>query len=357
MEHGELVVAFVAFDGRLGTDALAEIAAGRLDRFEGVERQQARARIPFGAEQLADLEGVVAGPADQRRNGAVVVEREIVVAAQGLDDQPVQTLVVLDPLDLVRAAVGLDLADRALQQRHERRRLRALAGNAAHPAQQEDIGVGRSVDGQDIVTVAGRSGVQHIDDVVAVVWAKAAERVDFVCVAVGLAVECQGVASRGNVGRAGRDDCILEEVHQEPVLSVISGSDQVLASVGAGLRAEIDVAGRTPGGRPGAAGAVAELEGVGAGVAPEPSHVLRCCEGGGGRADRAGAGLAAGRTDRGPGDDPPAQDHGRPRPAVRIAGGHHVVRRADVAVEVDVFGRRDLAVRLEGDVIAYPQQH
>ena len=113
---GEDVVARAAGrDERLRNPG-AQPAARRGDRREDVVRaERAAARVPgrragviervaLGAVDLADLEGVVAEAAVERRDRAVVVDGEVVVAGLAVDDQAtVDRGVVVDALDVLVA--------------------------------------------------------------------------------------------------------------------------------------------------------------------------------------------------------------------------------------------------------------
>ena len=73
----------------------------RIERIRGIEARRGRARR---AEHLADLERVVAVAAIQRGDRAVVVDDELVVAAEAVDDQAgIDVLVVVHALDVREA--------------------------------------------------------------------------------------------------------------------------------------------------------------------------------------------------------------------------------------------------------------
>ena len=360
--HDERVVAVVAFEAQRGlvavnlehvvaaaacghqrcTGAAAEVAAGGGDGAEHVGRRDARADVSLAAEDLADLECIVAGPAVERGDRAVVVDREVVVAAQGFDDQPaVQVGVVVDALDLARAGAGHRLHEAAVQQRHERRRLGRFARDRTHAAQQEDVvartrHVGRGVhagDEQLVHAVGLAAGVEHIDDVVVSVRPRglASRGVDVVVVGIGLAVERQRVA-----GAVAVDVHRLQLVHDESVFAVVGKNRAVV------LAAEHGGVGVEPG--------LVEGEGVDVGVAEDFGEGLvgvAVGHGHGGRrvdvADRA------------------AQVHLRAAARVGV-GVVDVVGFAQaprVAANRDaVTGqatRDDAAVRIRGDVVADPQ--
>ena len=158
--HHEQVVAVVALQAQRGLVAvdLEHIVAAAALRHQGravapaqvttrgghgaeyVGRRKVGADAALRAEDLADLEVVVTGAAVQRGDGAVVVDREVVVAAQALDDQAaVEVGVVVDPLHLRRRRSGHGLLEGTVQQCDEGRRFARLRRNAGHAAQQEDV--------------------------------------------------------------------------------------------------------------------------------------------------------------------------------------------------------------------------
>ncbi len=121
----ERVVARAAEDRGREADPAAEPAERRVDGRECVLGRDVRsdARVRVG---LADQERVVARAAVERRDRAVVVDREGVVAAEAVDGQPrVDVLVVVDALDVLAQTME-DVVDRAVQERDEGRRLRVL---------------------------------------------------------------------------------------------------------------------------------------------------------------------------------------------------------------------------------------
>ena len=294
---GELVVAGAAGGDERRVRAGRQPAARRRDELgERVVRQQrALVLVALEAEDLADLERVVAGAAVERRDRRVVVDEERVVAAHAVDRQAaVERRVVGDPLD----EVGDLVADRAaavagetavggavaVQQGDERgpvgdlgrrragRRdrdvgvgdaVRAVRVDALRRAQQEDV-VGRvavrragdvaveegvvvveAVDRELVDAVVRGARVEHVDDVVAdrVV---AAGRVDGVVVGLGLAVEREAVAGARAVrepGRRGEHVGGLQVPDREEVLAVgFVGRRDVLGAVHPRLRADEDVA-------------------------------------------------------------------------------------------------------------------
>ena len=116
----ERVVAGAAEDRRREADAVAQVAERRQRRREGVFRRDVgrdtRVRV-----RLADQEGVVTGAAVERRDRAVVVDRERVVAVAAVDGQPrVDVLVVVDPLDRVVLPLE-DVVEGAVEQRDKSR--------------------------------------------------------------------------------------------------------------------------------------------------------------------------------------------------------------------------------------------
>ena len=405
--HGELVVAGAAGGDERRVDARAEPAAGGSDqRREGVVRQQrALGAVALEPEDLSDLESVEAGAAVERRDRAVVVDVEGVVAAQAEDaDAAVQRRVVADPLHARGRLVALDpvavepeptvAAGVAVQQGDEgrpvgdlaRRRagrrhaqpergdpVGALVVDALERAEQEDVVdrvprrragdvavVGRAqvvvtVDRELVDAVVLGAGVEHVDHVVAD-RAVAAVRVDAVVVGVGLAVEHEVVAGavvEQPVCRAGDDVHRLEVVDEEDVLAVVARRREILAAADDRFRTEEDVA-RAPlrGLRARRneieAGAVAELERVDVRVAPDlrdPAGdrvVRRRCARAGGVATRGAL------DDDAVGDDPAAQDH---------VGAEAGIEVAVVAADGDAELGQDLAVLVGCDVVADEQRH
>ena len=354
--------------------------------------QRAVGRVALDAEDLADLEAVVAGAAVERRDRRVVVGVERVVAAEAVDaEAPVERGVVVDALDARERLVALRpvavqadapvgvvvageqaderrvlgaLARRAARRRHGgARRERRLGVDALHRAQQEDVvGLGlleraglvavevrgEVVEAEDLQLVGAvvrRARVEHVDEVVAL-GALAAGREDEVVVGVGLAVERErvpGAVVEREVGGARDDVGGLQVVDPEDVLAVgerrvvaeVAGGDRAVRAAHARLRADEDVAGVAERRAAGDAALVAELERVDLGVAPD----LRDAPGGRvglrrrARAERV-AGARAGRHDA-VGDDPAAQ-HDR-RAVMQVEVG-------EVAEDVDAQVGQDLRV-------------
>ena len=245
--HGEGVVAVAAHRDERGARALAEVAARGRDGRERVVRAVDVEGGALQAVDLADLERVVALAAVERRRGAVVVDREEVVAAEAVDlEPPVVRGRVVDPLDAERAGaddpgarvlrarraghVGVEDADERRPQRCALvRAVGAGARDRRDAPQQEDVVdrvvvlgrrvdavVGRilvvvAVDREDVRAVAGCAGVEDVDHVVAV-GAAAAGREDLVDVAAGLAVERERLVAR--------DGHRVEPVDDQVVLAV-----------------------------------------------------------------------------------------------------------------------------------------
>ena len=337
----ERVVAGAAEDRRREADAVAEVAERRQRGREGVFRRDVRrdARVRV---RLADQEGVVAGAAVERRDRAVVVDGERVVAVAAVDGQPrVDVLVVVDPFDRGIHA-GEDVVERAVEERDERRRLRILEAvvlRLADPrdlAHEEDVVAVGAVDRQRVETVVLGARVQNVDHVV---LGEAAARVDDVRVGVALAVEGQRVAAR-DVHRR-------QLVHDEQILAVACGSVDAartrqcacalgrrVAAVGARLAAE---------------DGLVEVELVVVAVAVDLG-------------DEAQPGAQRARS------DDPGEVHDR---ALTVAGvgragldAGEVAADAEgagdpavVAADGDVGAREDDRVGVGGDVVADPQQH
>ena len=243
----EVVVADSAVGDRSEADAAAEVAARGQSCVERVLGGYVR-EGPRRAEQLTELEGVVAGPAVEGRAGAVVVAGEVVIAAETAHDEIVDVDVVIDAFDAPVERVGHRLFDRAVQQGDEGRRIGVRAADqVARPAEQEYIRCGGAVDRQYIRTVTDAPGVEDVDDVVARRRGGAAGRVDGVDVGAGLTVEVQGVAPGGDA--ALRRDERPRRVHRlelfdgEGVRAVAgrrraAGGRRRVASVGKGLTAQ-----------------------------------------------------------------------------------------------------------------------
>ena len=112
------------------------------------------------AEHLADLERIVAVAAVQRRDRAVVVGDELVVAAEPVDDQArVDVLVVVHALDPVERAVRHRRVEQCDEIAPQQERVVRLVGQAA-----DDI---RAVDDQRVDAVVRRAVVEHVDQRVA----------------------------------------------------------------------------------------------------------------------------------------------------------------------------------------------
>ena len=191
-------------------------------------RLRMRAAVALEAVDLADLERVVAGAAVQRRDGGVVVDREVVVAALAEHHQPtVDRAVVIDALHRLRAhrrrrrsrprpvpARGRirpssgsksSTATNAESSAYSPgrlpvslampvvRRSRKMSSNGLAGAVECRVVVVRAVDREVVDAVVGRARVEHVDDVVAHVAVRAG-RVDDVGVGARLAVERQRVA-------------------------------------------------------------------------------------------------------------------------------------------------------------------
>ena len=410
----ELVVARAALGDQRGVRAWAQPAARRRDEDrEDVLRQDRALRLVApAAEDLADLERVEARPAVQADDRRRVVRVEVVVAGQAEDAQPpIETGVVVDPLDVrVRArrrvgrAVVAVVGEVAVEERDEGGPVRVLAGRLAGRRDAEErvrdptaaLGVdalARPEQEQVVVRVADRVGrlgvavevrvcvvdavdrrlvravfrgarVEQVDDVVADRGGDrpAAGRVDRVEVGVRLAVEGQRVA--GTDGGRGLDVHRLQVPDDEAVLAVVAGGEGLAvhadgrldaAAVDARLGAELDVA-IVVRGRGRETVVVAELEGVDVRVPEDPG--LLCRGRSGLERARAERELRA-RGDDAVGGNPAAEDDRRAVVRIGVAGAGRVEaeRLVAVAVDVDVAGREDLAVRVRRDVVADAQQH
>ena len=97
----------------VGQPALGDLGGGDLVRKRQVRgcragRREAGVGIARGLEDLADLEGVVAGVAEDGGDDVVVVQHEVIIAIAAVDDQAaVDLAVVVDPLG-DGAAAGTD---------------------------------------------------------------------------------------------------------------------------------------------------------------------------------------------------------------------------------------------------------
>ena len=340
--------AALGHDGR--TVAAAQVAARRRHGAKHVTGQQVGAGIALRTELLADLEEVVASATVQRGDDAVVVRREVVVAATAFDDQPaIEVGVVVDALDLRQQRRDVLLRpQRAVQQRHEG--LGGIVRRTHHAAQQEDVvaAVGAK-DLQFVNPLVLGAAVDHVDQVVAGI-ALAAQRVDLVVVGAGLAVERERVFGHHGGGR-GRGDCrgALQVIHPHQVFTVRQQRLGVLAAMHGRLGAQEDVAGRAPGGGARHATGVAEVEGVAVGVAPDVDLAVahRRQQGRCPAAHRLGAGRVAQRHDR-VGHDLAAQRDRRAPTGVGIRV---------VAENVDRRVGHDRAVAVGRHVIAHAQRH
>ena len=262
-------VAVAALGDERRARAAAQPAAGRRDgrEFELVVGQEVALRGVGAAAQavdLADLEARVAGTAVERRDRAVVVDREVVVATDAVHVQAAGGAVVVDPLDREQAGgdepervVRRGLDERRVQQGHERRprgvrigrdrvagvvpgalvELRArggLVGDRRHAAQQEDVvclvgQLGRGVDAALTVVDAVHverlharvrgARPEHVDHVV-VRRALAAGRLDRRGVRARLAVDRHGVAGRDAAHRG-------QTVDDHGVVAVALGREDV----------------------------------------------------------------------------------------------------------------------------------
>ena len=182
----ELVAARAAVDrGGVG-DAVAQVAAGGLDRGEDVRRGDLGVRAPCRLEELADLDAVRAAATVQRGRGAVVVDVELVVAADGVDLQVLGRAIVVDALELrMQRAGGHVVGERA----HGREIGDELATQKEQVVAGTVAGVQRirAVDDEDIR--AGRAGVVDVDQV----FGPAGANVDGDQVAALPAVDVDGV--------------------------------------------------------------------------------------------------------------------------------------------------------------------
>ena len=136
VEDHEQVVPETAVDRHRLADAVGQEAARRLDGGETVverfDLDVGFGRRPLRAEDLADLERVVAEFAVDRQFGRGVVDREMVVAEAAVDQDAFQRATVVDPLD----------EEIVLDHRDERVRSRRIG------TQQELVVVNGAVDRQ-----------------------------------------------------------------------------------------------------------------------------------------------------------------------------------------------------------------
>ena len=196
----EHVLAFAAVEHGRNGDALRQIAERGLDRLEAVFFREDGIRAVIGvelavgidllvtrtAEDLADLEEVVAKAAVDREDRRIVVEIEAVVAVVALDlDTAVGGGVVVDALDRRQVAAG--------PVRHQ-------VGDEVL-AEQEGVGHFRAFDGQRVDAVVARAAVMDVHDVVA-----GAGDIDHDPVGAALAIDGQFVANDapGSVAVEGR---------------------------------------------------------------------------------------------------------------------------------------------------------
>ena len=368
----ELVVAIAALGDQWHVVARAQIAARGADGGEFVTDHQATDRlVALGAEDLADLEVVVTLAAVQRGDCSVVVDHEVVVAALAIDGHaPVQVDVVVDALDFGRAVVArvtgrhARLRDVTVQQRDHARRLVGFTGNVGHATQQEQVvrciagRIGAAVaaeDRQRVDAVVLGAAIEHIDQVVAGI-ATTAECVDLDRVGAGLAVDHQRVLCRARHQvaacgvehgrrRPGGDIGILQEKHADAVLAIGHQRLGIGTAVHTHLRTDEDEARIAPIRAAGTAAGVTDIDEVGVGVAPNLGHRDRR-----GDARRIGA-------DRRIAGNPRRRHHGTGH---QLATQHHVravigVGIAVVATNVDRPCGHDFAVRVEHNVVAYPQ--
>ena len=285
--NGERVVAGAAFGHQRRCRAGAEPAARRRDRTEDALRRQrirqlrklvvrhqraakrvaerqryVRAAVPLQAVDLTNLERIVTGPAIQRGDRRVVVDREIVVTAHPVDAEAsvergvvVHTLHLLRPHIRVGARIGC-LRDAQIGGMHDRderrvigiehRPVRRFLGDPGRAAQQEDVVertvravVSRvlivgSVNRQVVNAIVQRTGIEHVHDIVANIDIVAggtmrAGAVDDVGVGAALTVERQGIAGFLPGLRLLVDDHRLQLVDDEEVLTVARLGDFVVA--------------------------------------------------------------------------------------------------------------------------------
>ena len=192
---GEAVVAGAAEKAARLVDAVAQIATRRQ---RGVEADpvlfgEAGIGIARRLEDLADLEGVVAGIAEDRRDDIVVIENEGVVAAAAVDhESAIEVAVVIHPLRRSRAGAI---------RRHRRNRVRA---------QEEGVRLLGSIQRQRVdAAVADRRSVLDVDPRRTV-----AGKTDDILVAVGLPLQPE---FGPNVVFEGLGTAVGLEVDQHPV--------------------------------------------------------------------------------------------------------------------------------------------
>jgi hypothetical protein len=170
VEDDELVLAVTGIDRQVDADAVAEEAAGGLDRGVHVLGRDAGLRSrALRLVELADLEEVVAVAGVDRDRRAGVIEVELVVAELAEDVDGLEAGIVVDTLE-TRVLI---------QQRHE--------GEPAlrrRRPQQEQVVLVRALDVEYVG--ADTAGVEDMDQRVG----GAADQADVVGVAVATAVEC-----------------------------------------------------------------------------------------------------------------------------------------------------------------------
>ena len=121
--------------------------------FKGVSWLHIRQGVAARAEDLTDLEVVLAFAAIEGGDGAVVVHRNLIITAEAIDAQAsVDVFVVVDPLNL---AETLALCIKAIQQ-----------GNKVLAAEEGVVLLG-AIDDQHICAAIGGTVVKHIDQGIA----------------------------------------------------------------------------------------------------------------------------------------------------------------------------------------------
>ena len=291
VEDRERVAALAAVERGREADPVGEVAP----RGRGqVDRGEEQLGPP---EQLADLEGVGADTAVHRRRGAVVVEREAVIAFEPVHGEAARDL----PVVVHELGMGVGAGGEARQRGDETR------------AEEELVGRGRAVD-RERVHAAVEAGVEHVDRRVAV-----PEGVDEVGVGAGAAVEREQRADP--VQRARRGEIAVD-------------GDRVVAGLAvhereAGDRLDVDRVGARPG--------------------------VQCRQSGVGRED--GERVAAGaEVDRELLEVPVADPDRHPEPGDRVEGQRARVRRRVARVEggEDVVARAAVDLEQRGDPVEDP---
>ena len=160
------------------------------DRVAWGHGRQGRGAV--GAEQLAELEEIVARTTVDRGQRAVVVDVELIVAAAPDHVQQVDRGVVVDPLVLQREGARGPIGDAA------RGLARAVHEGDEVLAQQEHVGELRHAVDDHRVDVGGKPGVVHVDDVVGAgrIASRRPGHVHRVRVRAGAAVDVDHVARR-----------------------------------------------------------------------------------------------------------------------------------------------------------------